>query len=418
MKKIILLDGNGLIFRAFYATSMRMSMAENGTPTNAIYLFSSIVLKLIEKKEFDDILVALDSPGKKFRHKEYTNYKANRKEIPVELKMQFQPIKEFLNLCNIKTLEIEGYEADDIIGTIASKAKEHNVKLEVFTGDRDLLQLINDNTTINMMHKGLSEVEPFNEAHLKDVYNLKPKQVIDLKSLMGDASDNIPGVKGVGEKTAFDLINKYETLDNIYKNIDEIKGKLKEKLENDKNMAYLSYELATIVNDVPVDMSILDETYNGYDKIGLNKFFKQYNIKSLLKYTIEEESTNKFDCKINIVDKVSLDLLNENSFIYVDSDNENYHFGNLRGISIANTVKAEYIPVNYIYFDFDLIDYLKNEKIKKNVFNSKQAYLSLKKEKMELNNIGFDILLASYLIDPDIKNDLDIFKNYDIEITP
>lgn len=418
MKKIILLDGNGLIFRAFYATSMRMSMAENGTPTNAIYLFSSIVLKLIEKKEFDDILVALDSPGKKFRHKEYTNYKANRKEIPVELKMQFQPIKEFLNLCNIKTLEIEGYEADDIIGTIASKAKEHNVKLEVFTGDRDLLQLINDNTTINMMHKGLSEVEPFNEAHLKEVYNLKPKQVIDLKSLMGDASDNIPGVKGVGEKTAFDLINKYETLDNIYKNIDEIKGKLKEKLENDKNMAYLSYELATIVNDVPVDMSILDETYNGYNKIGLNKFFKQYNIKSLLKYTIEEESTNKFDCKINIVDKVSLDLLNENSFIYVDSDNENYHFGNLRGISIANTIKAEYIPVNYIYFDFDLIDYLKNEKIKKNVFNSKQAYLSLRKEKMELNNIGFDILLASYLIDPDIKNDLDIFKNYDIEITP
>jgi DNA polymerase-1 len=232
MKKILLIDGNGLIFRAYFATATRMSMNNQGVPTNAIYLFSSILMKLLEKRDFDDIMVALDSPGKKFRHKEYQNYKANRKEVPLELKLQFEPIKEFLNICNIKTIEIEGYEADDIIGTITSHAKEHNVKIEVYTGDKDLLQLINDNTIVNMMHKGLSEVEAFDEAHLKEVYGIRPLQIIDVKSLMGDTSDNIPGVKGVGEKTAYDLIYKYDTLNGIYEHIEEIKGKLKEKLIN------------------------------------------------------------------------------------------------------------------------------------------------------------------------------------------
>lgn len=416
MKKILLLDGNGLIFRAYFATATRMSTNQNGTPTNALYLFSSIIMRLIEKKDFDDILVALDSPGKKFRHQEYAGYKANRKEVPYELKQQFAPIKEFLNLCNIKTLEIEGYEADDVIGTISLHAKEHNVHLEVYTGDRDLLQLINDNTTVNMMKKGLSEVEAFDETHLKEVYGLKPRQIIDVKSLMGDTSDNIPGVKGVGEKTAFDLIYKYESLNNIYEHIEEIKGKLKEKLENDKQMAYLSYELATIAQDVPVDLSILDEYYDTYDKVGLNKFFKFYNIKSLLKYTEEDKQEVKFEVAINEVSKVSSDLLKDNSMIYVDIDNENYHYGNIKGIAISNSEKCEYINVDCLQFDFDLIDYLANKDIVKDVYDSKLAYISLRKVGITLQNIGFDILLASYLLNPDIKKIEDIFFNYNIEI--
>ena len=239
MKKILLIDGNGLIFRAYFDTAQRMSMNNQGVPTNAIYLFSSILMRLLEKRDFDDIMVALDSPGKKFRHKEYQNYKANRKEVPLELKLQFEPIKEFLNICNIKTIEIEGYEADDIIGTITSHAKEHNVKIEVYTGDKDLLQLINDNTIINMMHKGLSEVEPFDEAHLKEVLGIRPLQIIDVKSLMGDTSDNIPGVKGVGEKTAYDLIAKYDSLNGIYEHIEEIKGQKKNLSMIKKWLIYL-----------------------------------------------------------------------------------------------------------------------------------------------------------------------------------
>lgn len=416
MKKILLIDGNGLIFRAYFATATRMSMNNQGVPTNAIYLFSSILMRLLEKRDFDDIMVALDSPGKKFRHKEYQNYKANRKEVPLELKLQFEPIKEFLNICNIKTIEIEGYEADDIIGTITSHAKEHNVKIEVYTGDKDLLQLINDNTIVNMMHKGLSEVEPFDEAHLKEVYGIRPLQIIDVKSLMGDTSDNIPGVKGVGEKTAYDLIYKYDTLNGIYEHIEEIKGKLKEKLINDKEMAFLSYELATIYTNVTLDLSILDDVYTDYDKVKLNKFFKQYNIKSLLKYTVEEQETQQLTTTVNIVDKVSKDLLVNDSFIYVDIDNENYHYGNIKGLAIANNNKSEYITTDYISFDFDLIDYLADKNIRKNVFDGKQAYISLRKLGITLQNISFDLLLAAYLINQDFKKISDVFAYYDITL--
>jgi len=418
MRKIILLDGNGLIFRAYYATAMRMTFSADRTPTNAIYLFSSILMKLLEKKDFDGILVALDSPGKKFRHKEFNDYKANRKEVPAELKMQFAPIKEFLNICNIPTIEIEGYEADDVIGTLISHAKEYDVHFEVYTGDRDLLQLICDDATINMMHTGLSEVEPFDEAHLMEVYGLKPRQIIDLKSLMGDTSDNIPGVKGVGEKTAMDLVKTYESLTNIYEHIDEIKGKLQEKLITDKEMAFLSYELATIVKDVPVDSSILALNYDNYDPYKLNKFFKQYQIKSLLKYTKEEENAIKFEVKVNVVDKISPELLAPNSFIYVDNDNENYHYGEVRGLAITNNNKCEYIPVDCMTFDFDLIDYLANKDIPKDIFDSKQAYVSLRKIGITLQNVAFDILLAFYLVDQDFKTNLDLFAKYGIDINP
>lgn len=416
MKKIILIDGNALIFRAYYATASRMSKNLQGVPTNAIYLFASIILKLIEKKDFDDILVALDSPGKKFRHQEFNDYKANRKEIPIELKSQFAPIKEFLNICHIQTIEIEGYEADDVIGTLISKSKELNIHFEVYTGDRDLLQLIDDEVIINMMHKGLSEVEAFDYNHLKEVYNIKPLQIIDVKALMGDSADNIPGVKGIGEKTAFDLINKYESLNNIYEHIDEIKGKLQEKLIADKKMAYLSYELATILRDLTIDFSILKESYKGIDKKALTKFLKQYDIKSLLKYGEEETIQVQEELAANIVTKISKELLTKDSFIYVDIDNENYHYGHIRGIGIANANKYEYIPIDYISFDFDFIDYLMDEKIKKNVLDSKRCYLALLKMNIKLKGIAFDLLLAAYLLHQDFKNTLDIFNFYNIEL--
>ncbi len=418
MKKILLIDGNGLIFRAYYATATRMNLNQQGIPTNAIYLFASIILKLLEKKDFDDIMVALDSPGKKFRHREFNHYKANRKEVPMELKLQFAPIKEFLDLCKIKTIEIEGYEADDIIGTITHQSQNLDLQLNVYTGDRDLLQLINPHTTVYMMHKGLSEVEAFDAKHLKEVYGIAPHQIIDIKSLMGDSSDNIPGVKGIGEKTAFDLIGKYETLNNIYEHIDEIKGKLQEKLLSDKEMAYLSYELATIASDVPIDLNILNENYQAYDKIGLNKFFKKYNIKSLLKYTEECQDELIFDVPVEIVNKVSKDLLKENSMIFVDIDNENYHYGNVRGLAISNTSKTEYITTDFLSFDLDLIDYLFDKTMKKDVFDSKQAYLSLKTLGITLQNIEFDVLLASYLIHQDFKKNLDIFSIYNLHIEP
>lgn len=415
MRKLILIDGNALIFRAYYATATRMSRSSDGTPTNALYLFATIMMKLLDEHKFDNIIVALDSPGKKFRHQEYHNYKANRKEVPLELKQQFQPIKDFLNICNVTTIEIEGYEADDVIGTIVTNAAKHDLLVDVYTGDRDLLQLINANANISLMRKGLSETELFDANHLKEVYGIVPKQIIDVKSLMGDASDNIPGVKGIGEKTAYDLVIKYGSLDNIYANIESIKGKLKEKLENDKEMAYLSYELATIYTDVPVDLTVVDENYDTYDAYKLNSFFKQYNIKSLLKYS-KEVKEEKFNIEVNIVTKVSTNLLKDNSFIYVDVDNENYHYGNIKGIAISNGVESEYLPIDYLFFDFDFIDYLASNTIKKDCYDMKLAYVSLRKVGITLANIQFDFLLANYLLHPDINKIYDLFLTYGISL--
>lgn len=417
MKTLILIDGNALIFRAYYATATRMTRSTEGIPTNALYLFASIIMKLLEKKDFDDIIVALDSPGKKIRHQEYENYKANRKEIPLELKQQFEPIKQFLNLSNIKTIEVEGYEADDLIGSLSKDAQKKGYEVHIYTGDRDLLQLIDDNIYIYMMRKGLSEIEIFDKNHLKEVYNIAPKQIIDVKSLMGDTSDNIPGVKGIGEKTAFSLIEKYESLDNIFQNIDNISGKLKEKLQSDKKMAYLSYDLATIFTDLKIDYDLTKVSYQPYDKIALNKFFKQYNIKSLLKYTTEETEDEQFNIKASIVNKVSKQLLSNNSFIYIDLDNDNYHYASLRGIAIANDKLCEYLPAECLNLDFDFIDYLTNCEIKKQVYDLKKSIVSLHKHNINLKGVDFDLLLAAYLLNQNLNNLPEgLFADYQIHI--
>lgn len=419
MKKIILIDGNALIFRAFYATQMRMTRTEDNKPTNALYLFSTIILKLLNEHDFDDIIVALDSPGKKFRHQEFENYKANRKEVPEDLKIQFPMIKEFLNVANIKTIEVEGYEADDIIGTLSKRLNKDGYLTNVYTGDRDLLQLIDDNVLICMMHKGLSEVEVFNKSHLYDVYKIEPRQIIDVKSLMGDASDNIPGVKGVGEKTAFDLIIRYGSLEKVYESIDEIKGKLKEKLLNDKDVAFLSYQLATIDTNMNLDFDIGDANYVEYDKKEMNLFLKKYNIKSLLKYTIEAEENKNFTTKVDIVNRVSGDLLKNDTFVYVDFYGDNYHYGQLRGIVLANDSKCEYIEKDLLLFDFDCIDFLTNPDIRKQGYDIKKSFVLL--EALNIKPAGFtlDILLANYLLNQNISDDpISMLDTYDLHIEP
>ncbi len=407
MKKLLLIDGNALIFRAYYATATRMTRSLDNTPTNALYLFSSIIMKLLQNKDFEDIIVALDSPGKKFRHQEFSDYKANRKQLPDELKMQFPLIREFLDVSNIKTIEIDGYEADDIIGSLSIKAQNEGFEVNVYTGDRDLLQLIDDHVHIYMMRKGLSEVEVFDRTHMHDIYGIEPKQIIDVKALMGDSSDNIPGVKGVGEKTAFDLVSRYGSLNKIYESIDEIKGKLKEKLLNDQEMAQLSYKLATI-----------DTTMNkDYDKVAMNVFFKKYNIKSLLKYT-QEAKEEIFQVDGKIVDKISPSMLNKESFIFIDFDKENYHYHDFRGIAIANQETCEYISKDMLLFDLDFIDYLENENYAKQVYDIKKTLILLEKEGIKAKGFNFDILLANYLINQNISDDpLMMLSMYDIHLS-
>ena len=254
MKQLLLVDANSMVFRAYYATAYtRMMTTSSGQPTNALYGFANMVFKALEMLEPEGVLFAFDSKAKTCRHKQYEQYKGTRAELPQELIDQFALVREYLDAFDVIRYEIEGYEADDIIGTMVSKHPD--AKKIILTSDRDLLQLIDDNTSVLLMKKGITETQLVDVKTLKEEQGLDPSQIVDLKSLMGDSSDNIPGVAGVGEKTAKKLLDDYKTLDGVYQNIKHIKGKLQEKLQTQKDLAYLSYDLATIYREVPLDLS-------------------------------------------------------------------------------------------------------------------------------------------------------------------
>ena len=229
MDKLLLVDGNSIANRAFYALPFLSN--SQGKPSGAVFGFANIIIKLLQSEKPSHIIVAFDHARRTFRNEIYADYKMQRKPSPVELIEQFPLIKEMLDAMKIKYIEVPGIEADDIIGTVSKKCLGKKI---ILSGDRDLLQLIDEDTTVWLTKKGVSEVDKVDEERLNELFGLKPFQIIDLKALMGDTSDNIPGVKGIGEKTALSLLEKYQTVDNVYQNIDAITGKLKEKLESDK----------------------------------------------------------------------------------------------------------------------------------------------------------------------------------------
>ncbi len=278
MEKLVVIDGNSLINRAFYALPLLSN--KDGEYSNAVYGFTNMLLKVILEANPSHIVVAFDYGKKTFRNDLYKEYKGTRKGTPEELKPQFAILKRLLEAMGITYIEISGVEADDIIGSIA---KKFLVPTIILTGDKDSLQLIDDTTEVWLTKKGISEVAIMNDQTFFEQYGLKPIQMIDLKSLMGDSSDNIPGVKGVGEKTALDLLKTYTTTENLYEHIDEIKGKLKEKLIDSKDMAFLSKTLATIKTDVKIDYSLDDFTYDFPFNRDVFDIFMQYNFNSLIK---------------------------------------------------------------------------------------------------------------------------------------
>lgn len=288
MKKLLVIDGNSILNRAFYAISgSKMLIASDGTYTNAVYGFLNILFKTLNEQNPDHIAVAFDLKAPTFRHKKFDGYKAKRKGMPDELAVQMPVIKEVLLAMNITILEKEGYEADDILGTLAVFGKQKNIFVEILTGDRDSFQLVNENTNIILPHTkmGKTESEVFNEEKIKEKYNLTPKQLIDLKGLMGDTSDNIPGVPGVGEKTALSLMQKFGSIDELYNKIEEdqeIKGKLRENLLGNKELAYLSRELGTIYTEVPINIDEEELKIREYNKEELLSIFKRLNFKTYI----------------------------------------------------------------------------------------------------------------------------------------
>ena len=277
MKRILLIDGNSLMFRAYYATAYTGNLMQTSTGmyTNAIYGFVNMINKVIESETFDNIFVAFDKGKKTFRHQEYADYKGGRKPMPDEFAMQIPLIKEYLDVLKITRLETDDYEADDLLATMSKKAKMEDYNCLVISGDHDLLQLVDSKVTVALTKKGISELEYYNASNFKDLTGFEPTQLTDFKGLIGDSSDNLPGISGVGEKTAIKLLNEYHTLEGIITNVSNIKGKLSEKIEKDKDVALTTKRLATLCYDAVIDVTIDDTKYQKPDLSALRLFYEK-----------------------------------------------------------------------------------------------------------------------------------------------
>ena len=399
MKRLIMIDGNNLLFRSYYATAYSGNFMKNSKnfPTNAIYGLVNMINKILDEEKPNYVIVAFDR-GKTFRHEKYTDYKGGRIETPDELKKQFPVAKEVISAMGLKWYDIDNYEADDIIGTFSTYCDNENIKGTIISSDKDLLQLINEDVDVKLLKSGDSI--RYNEETFESDYGIKPINIIDLKALMGDSSDNIPGVKGIGEKGALKLLQEYKTLDGIYNNIDKIKGKTKEKLENDKKNAYFSYELATIYKEVPLDIKLEDTYYDGPNVEELNKLYSELEFYSFLK------KTNKKDDVFNyqIIDNISL-INSDNISLYLECKDFNYFKAKPIGVGI-------YDGSNGYYMSFDNL--IKNNELLNKIdvtYNLKRLYVSLKNKNIEFTKLPFDTMLASYLLEYNTKDDVAVSAN-------
>ncbi|NLL44818.1 MAG: DNA polymerase I [Mollicutes bacterium] len=411
MKKIILVDGNNLLFRSYYATAYSGNFMHNskGFPTNALFGFANMINKIVLEEKPEYMIVAFDK-GKTFRHEKYEDYKAGRIEMPDELRMQFPVAKELLTYIGIKYYEIDNYEADDIIGTFSKFCNEDSEYIgTIISSDRDLLQLLSSDVDIKLLKQ--KDYIRYDVKSFKKEYGIDPIKVIDLKALEGDASDNIPGVKGIGEKTALKLLQEYGSLDGIYQNIDKISGKLKEKLLNDKENAYMSYELATINCNVPIDINIEDIKYLGNDHKKLNALYEELEFYSFLKKEEKEiKDIKPIDYKIiNNIDEIKV---TGECAIYLEILGSNYHKDEVLGMAVYNKDTSFFIP----------LEVLKENPLflKENIkytYDLKKTYVALKWNNIELNNVTFDTMIAGYLLDYNVKDDIAYLANqfdYDI----
>ena len=418
MKKVILVDGNNLLFRSFFATSYSGIIMKNskGFPTNAVYGFITMIHKILEEEQPEYILVAFDK-GKTFRHDQYDFYKAGRAAMPDELKLQFPKAKEVLDAMGIKHFEIDNYEADDIIGTVSKIVDmEDEFIATIVSSDKDLLQLISDEVDVKLLKS--SGFIRMDKNEFFKTYGVEPKRMVDIKALMGDSSDNIPGVKGIGEKTAIKLLSEYGSLDNLYNNIDSISGKVKEKLLDGKNDAYMSYEIATIYKDVPIDFSLNDLKYNGVNKKEFAQILQELEFKSLLKKynlldDLEEKKIEVVEHKVELVDYKDFDFDRDFSY-YIEIDQMGYSKGKILGIGFYNGSNATFVLEKNI---LDLKDIFGNDSCKY-TYDVKKSIVSLNQYSITVNNVVFDTMIGAYLLNYTVKDDISFLAqsfDYDID---
>ncbi len=420
MKRLLILDSNSLMNRAFYALPPLTN--DDGVNTNAIYGFTNMLFKMKDEINPDNIIATFDKKSPTFRHKEYSEYKAGRKKMPPELGEQFPIIKELLKYMGIKTFEIDGFEADDIIGTISKFGEENDMEVYIVTGDKDALQLASEKTKVVITKKGVTETAIYDYKAFMDEFEITPTQFIDVKGLMGDKSDNIPGVPGVGEKTAFKLIKEYGSLEEVLKNIPEISGKkLKENLENNMEQAIFSKKLATIMREVPLDINLSDiENADDINLTELKKLSKNLKLKSVLsKYDLDNNEAELQE--IANIEISKIETIEEMEEVLLSIKDRSYILFTLNDASKYSTIELEYLILGEEgrshVIDFKLVSmsnrekalnllrtFMEDETVKKVIHDSKNLITFLNKYDIDIQGFDFDTAIAAYLIDSSKAN--------------
>lgn len=431
MSKCIVIDGNSIAYRAFFALPPLSN--SQGMHTNAVFGFTTMLLKLLEDHKPTHFMVAFDAGKATFRHKGYAEYKGGREKTPSELSEQFPLIKQLIRSFGIQQFELEGYEADDIIGTLTKRAdQDGQIEVVVVTGDKDMLQLASDRVKIALTRKGISEVELYDPAYIDEKYGLKPLQIIDLKGLMGDTSDNIPGIPGVGEKTALKLLHEHGSVEAVLDNAAAIKGKLGEKVREHADDARMSKELATIYREVPLELSWEDLKFDGYDGHELGEMFRKLEFKSLLdKLDLPSSSgapsgdgdgaaAQAVSIEVTLVTEEKLaelaEVLPRVQTVHVEAIGENPHAAELAGIAFvaAGAEDSDEAALRVYYLPLEVLigasaslegasqvrEWLADGNKPAAAYDLHRALVSTSWKGLKMNGVSFDVMLAAYLLDP------------------
>lgn len=417
--KLVLIDGNSIAYRAFFALPLLNN--DKGIHTNAVYGFTMMLMKLIEDEKPTHMLVAFDAGKTTFRHLTFVEYKGGRQKTPPELSEQFPFIRELLDAYGIKRYELENYEADDIIGTLSLEAEKKGYEVKVISGDKDLTQLSSKNTTVGITRKGITDIEVYTPEHIQEKYGLTPAQIIDMKGLMGDASDNIPGVPGVGEKTAIKLLREFSTLENLLSSIDQVTGKkLKEKLDEFKDQALMSKQLATIERKAPIEIDLQNAAYEGFEREKVVVLFKELGFNSLLDKLgedttiVEQQELEKVEYQIP--KEITTDLFADDNYFYVELLDDNYHYADIIGFSLVNKKGNFYFPTDLALQSEAFKEWAEDGEKKKTVYDAKRSEVSLRRYGIHLKGVEFDTLIATYIINPseNIEDLASIAKRFDV----
>lgn len=422
-KKLVLIDGNSIAYRAFFALPLLNN--DKGIHTNAVYGFAMMLMRILEDEKPTHILVAFDAGKTTFRHKTFSEYKGGRQKTPSELSEQFPFIQELLDSYGISRYQLENYEADDIIGTLSLLGEKEGFDVRVISGDKDLTQLASDKTRVGITRKGITDIEEYTPEHIKEKYGLTPDQIIDMKGLMGDPSDNIPGVPGVGEKTAIKLLKEFSTVENLLNSIESVSGnKLKEKLSEFKEQAIMSKELATITREAPVEVNLSELEYEGMIREKLIPLFKELGFNSLLDklgdepVEIQKEELEEIEFVIVKENDINAGMFTDDNYFYVEMLEDNYQTADIIGFSLVNETGHYFLPAKAALNSPVFKEWAEDESKTKTVYDAKRSEVSLRKRGIHLKGSTFDVFIAPYILNPSegIEDIASIAKRYGINL--